>query len=68
MFLAVGREVFFVGTFWFGSFLQNSCSVGRSSAHPFLHQFLGYLDMLVNRNQRLSKLVRMCLKIVPRRC
>lgn len=57
------------GTFWFCSLLQNSSSVlFCSSVHPFLHHFLHYLDMLVNRSQRLSKLVMMCLKIVPGWC
>lgn len=56
------------GTFWFCSFLQNNCSVGGSSVRPFLHHFLCYLNMLLNQSQRLSKLVMMCLKIVPGWC
>lgn len=66
MFHPVGREIFFVGPSGFALFCRTAVLTVAAQFIPF--STISCVDILVNRSQRLSKLVMVCPKIVPGWC
>lgn len=66
MFHPVGRQIFFVGRSGFALFCRTAVLTVAAQFIPF--STISCVDILVNRSQRLSKLVMVCPKIVPGWC